>query len=145
MYIFWRRIVGPTMFFDNSTRQICDVRVHRTNTPLHALVTLNDTTYVEAARVFAERLLMEKNTDEERLSYAFLKAVSRNISHDEKVLLLARLDLLRKIYALEKTDAQKLLTVGEFKNNTQLDPVDHASWTVICQLILNLDETLTKE
>ena len=59
MYIFWRRIVGPTMFFDGSKRQTCDVKPTRTNTPLHALTTLNDVTYVEAARVMAQRVMKE--------------------------------------------------------------------------------------
>ncbi|MCH2209590.1 MAG: PSD1 and planctomycete cytochrome C domain-containing protein [Lentisphaerales bacterium] len=67
MYIFWRRIVGPTMFFDNAARQVCDVKMHLTNTPLHALVTLNDTTYVEAARVMAERVMKMHLSDRERL------------------------------------------------------------------------------
>ncbi len=64
LYIFWRRIVGPTMFFDNASRQTCYIRAIRTNTPLHALTTLNDTTYVEAARAMAERALKTHAGDE---------------------------------------------------------------------------------
>ena len=59
LYVFWRRIVGPTSFFDAGARQVCTVKVARTNTPLHALVTLNDPAYVEAARVMAQRVLTE--------------------------------------------------------------------------------------
>ncbi|MDB6152688.1 MAG: hypothetical protein JWL90_1141, partial [Chthoniobacteraceae bacterium] len=64
LYIFWRRIVGPTLFFDVSSRQNCAVKTGRTNTPLHALVTLNDVTYVEASRALAERMLKEGGADD---------------------------------------------------------------------------------
>lgn len=64
LYTFWRRIIAPTMFFDNATRQTCTVKVLRTNTPLHALLTLNDVTFVEAARVLAERALLAENLDD---------------------------------------------------------------------------------
>ena len=59
VYTFWRRSVGPTVYFDNAGRQVCTVRPSLTNTPLHALTLLNDTTFIEAARVFAERILKE--------------------------------------------------------------------------------------
>ena len=60
LYTFWRRIVGPTVFFDSAPRQVCAVKLPRTNTPLHALTTLNDITYVEAARALATRLLNDE-------------------------------------------------------------------------------------
>ena len=78
LYTFWRRIVGPPMFFDNASRQTCSVRTLRTNTPLHALATLNDVTYTEAARVMAERVLHFKRDDEAAaLDFAFRLVTSR--------------------------------------------------------------------
>src|SRR5438876_7092077 len=71
LYTFWRRIVGPTMFFDNASRQTCYVRAIRTNTPLHALTTLNDVQYVEAARALAQRVLLAQDDDAARLDLAF--------------------------------------------------------------------------
>src|SRR5207253_7534657 len=72
LYVFWRRIVGPTIFFDSANRQTCTVKNVITNTPLHALTTLNDTTYVEAARALAERAIRQaKGGDADRVALAF--------------------------------------------------------------------------
>ncbi len=72
LYTFWRRIVGPTMFFDNASRQVCTVKVVRTNTPLQALFTLNDVTFVEAARALASKTLQsELGSDRARIDFVF--------------------------------------------------------------------------
>ena len=85
LYIFWRRIIAPTMFFDSASRQTCTVKVGRTNTPLQALQTLNDVTYVEAARVLAQRLLKadDLKTDRQRLDRAMNRILARNASDGE--------------------------------------------------------------
>lgn len=145
MYVFWRRIIGPTMFFDNAARQVCDVKMHLTNTPLQALVTLNDTTYVEAARVMAERVMKTHLDDRDRLNFAYKLAVSRNIEAYEMDLLLNRLKISKNKFKNNESGASKFLNIGDFKRDTALDPAEQAAWTVICQLILNLDETLNKE
>jgi hypothetical protein len=82
LYTFWRRTVAPTTMFDVPARTVCSVRTVRTNTPLHALALLNDTTYVEAApRVTGERLLLDKSkTDEQRLERLFRLCTSRRPS-----------------------------------------------------------------
>ncbi len=145
LYIFWRRIVGPTLFFDVASRQNCTVKTPRTNTPLHALATLNDTTYVEAARALAERLLHTVPSADARLEHAFRLVTSRKPGAAEKQILLARLATLKQQYAADSAAARKLLTVGESKRDEKLDPVEHAAWTGLCSLLLNLDEAVSKE
>ena len=145
VYTFWRRIVGPTMFFDAGTRQTCSVKQSRTNTPLHALTTLNDVTYVEAARAMAERVLSSPGDDAKRLAFAFRLLLAREPSAEERRVLLAGWERLRKQYAADPTAAKKLLAVGESKRNEKLDPLEHAALTGLCLTLLNLDEALSKE
>jgi len=146
VYVFWRRIVGPTVFFDVATRQNCAVKTPRTNTPLHALATLNDITYVEAARAMAERVLLTGDaTDDARLEHAFRLVTARKPTAAEHQVLTASLGRLRTQYAGDKQAALKLLAVGESKRNEQLDPTGHAAWTGLCSLLLNLDEVVTKD
>lgn len=146
LYIFWRRIVGPTMFFDNASRQTCDVRAVRTNTPLHALVTLNDTTYVEAARAMAQRLLQQEHADDStRLDAAYQGLLARRPTPPERELLLKRLSKLKTAYSSAPGEAEKLLAAGESPRDPSLPAPTHAAWMVVCQILLNLDETLSKE
>jgi hypothetical protein len=146
LYTFWRRIVGPTMFFDESKRQTCEVRRSRTNTPLHALITLNDIAYVEAARAMAQRVLKEGGADDDtRVNYAFRLATSRQPKPQEQNLLKKRVEQLRDNYKNDTEATKSLLTVGEFKRDETLDATDHAVYTVLCNLILNLDEVITRE
>ena len=145
LYTFWRRIVGPTMLFDNAARQTCSVRSSLTNTPLHALITLNDITYAEAARVMAERVMGADVADEARINRAFRLATSRYPTQEEMNVLMNRLDTLRAQYTDDPQAASDLLAVGEYPHNESLDPVEHAALTGICSLILNLDETLSKQ
>ncbi|MBL8795304.1 MAG: PSD1 domain-containing protein [Planctomycetia bacterium] len=144
-YTFWRRIVAPTMFFDTASRQTCTVKQSRTNTPLHALVTLNDTTYVEASRALAERLLTAEGTDEQRIDQAFRLVLARSPASAEQTILQAGLKRLRSQYTADPAAAKKLLAVGESKRNDKLDVTEHAAFTGLCNLILNLDEALTRE
>src|SRR5262249_33540989 len=131
LYVFWRRIVGPTMFFDAANRQTCSVKSVTTNTPLHALVTLNETTYVESARALAQ-LAMEKKTDAERLALAFRRITSRVPTEAELELLAGAIDKQRKLFASDKEAAIKLLKVGESARNEKLDVVEHASLAAVC-------------
>lgn len=147
LYIFWRRIVGPTMFFDNAARQTCDVRSLRTNTPLHALTTLNDITYVEAARAMAQKVLQAPATPDDRvkLGVAFQWATARTPTAEETEILLGRLDYLRTQFQETPAEATKLLAVGQSPRDKSLPEIEHAAWTALCQLLLNLDETITRE
>lgn len=146
LYTFWRRIVGPTMFFDAASRQTCWVKQTRTNTPLHALATLNDTTYVEAARVLAERVLKEAGpSPAQRIDRAYRLVLARRPSAEEARVLHAALVRVRREFAKDPTSARTLLKVGESRRDETLDPVEHAAYAAVCGAILNLDEALTKE
>jgi hypothetical protein len=145
LYAFWRRIVGPTLFVDNTARQTCYVRPIRTNTPLHALVTMNDVTYVEAARAMAERVLhLGAEDDWEALSYVFRLVTSRYPTAQEGAVLSARLGKLRQTYGGDAAAVNELLAAGEQKRDEKLDPAEHAAWTALCLVLLNLDEAITK-
>lgn len=145
LYTFWRRIVGPTMFFDTPSRSVCSVKPMRTNTPLHALATLNDVTYVEAARALAQRTLVAGGSPEERVERVFQLVLARSPAPAEKQVLLASLERLRKQYGERPEAAAKLLAVGESPRKAEIDPVEHAVYAGLCLAILNLDEALTKE
>ena len=145
LYTFWRRIVGPTLFFDAGKRQTCTVNVTRTNTPLHALVTLNDVTYVEAARGLAQRVMESSGPlPDDRIELAFRLTTSRRTSQTEREILRSRYATLKDQYATESAEATKLLANGESPRNEQLDTTEHAALTSLCLMLLNLDESLSK-
>jgi hypothetical protein len=145
LYVFWRRIIAPTMFFDVANRQVCSVKAPRTNVPLHALLTLNDTTYVEAARVLAQDILHQTPDDAARLDLAFRRVVGRAPGIPEAAILTRGLQRHRQHYAAQPHAAADLLSVGEHPVDPGLDPAELAAWTVVCSTVLNLDEALTKE
>lgn len=145
LYLFWRRIVGPTVIFDNAARQTCSVKPLITNSPQHALITLNDVTYVEAARVLAERIMTTRQTDEDRVSLAFRLATARLPDLQEKELMLKRLVQWKSDFEKMPEEAKKLVATGEYRQDETLNPADQAAYTALCSLILNLDETLTKQ
>jgi hypothetical protein len=145
LYTFWRRIVAPTMFFDVANRQNCSVKAGITNTPLHALVTLNDVTYTEASRALAERMMKESSNDATRLAIAFRRCTSRPPDAKDAALLLSALKLLRTQYQADPESAKKLIAAGESKPDPSLDPVELAAFTSVASLLLNLDETLCSE
>jgi hypothetical protein len=146
LYVFWRRIVGPTIFFDSANRQTCSVKTVVTNTPLHALSTLNDVTYVEAARALAQLAILEGGrTEEMRLAFAFRRVTGRMPNETETTILAAALAKQRKLFAADEPAALKLLKVGDSPRNDKLNPIEHAAFTAVCTMILNLDETLSKQ
>lgn len=145
LYTFWRRIIAPTMFFDNATRQTCTVNVLRTNTPLHALLTLNDVTFVEAARSLAERVMADAGDNSARLESAYQRVLGRQATKAEATIMLKGLERSNAEFAKDMNAAKDLLSVGESKGNEKLDVVEHASWTAVCLALMNLDETLSKE
>lgn len=145
LYTFWRRTVGPANMFDASDRQACRVRMSATSTPLHALTTLNDQTWVEAARVLAERCLKKSETLDAQLTEAFRRVACRPPTEDDLVHLRRAHDKQLKIYAADGESAQQLLGVGESKRDESLKLAEHAALTAVCLGILNLDESLTRE
>ena len=145
LYTFWRRTVGPANMFDASNRQTCRVRPSLTSTPLHALTTLNDPTWVEAARVLAERAWHSAGTLDERLTFAFRQVVCRPPRERDQQLLRRAFERQLAIYQADAEAAKQLLAVGERKRDEKL-PVDgHAALTAVCLAIFNIDEALTRE
>ncbi len=146
LYTFWRRIIAPTLFFDSASRQTCTVKQPRTNTPLQALTTLNDVTYVEAARVLAERVLAETvEQPEARIELAFRRVLGRKPSAVESQLLAAALNRYEMQFQSDPDAAQHFLSIGEFKGNESLAVAPRAAYAMLCSMIMNLDEALTKE
>lgn len=146
LYTFWRRTLGPTNMFDSSPRQACSVKSLLTNTPLHALTLLNDLTYVESARFLAQRMVKTwPNDSSERLAGAFKLVTARPPSA-------AELRLLQECYAqaladfkANLQDAKALGLAGITKSDLTLDTAQLAAHTAVAQLLLNLDEVLTRE
>jgi hypothetical protein len=146
LYIFWRRSVGPTMMFDTSARQVCTVRQLRTNTPLHALVLLNETTYVEAARMLGERLMNEGgSTLEERLAWGFRLLTARYPQPNELEILRGAYERAFDNYTQDRAAAEALLATGEKPRDTALDIAESAAYAYVGSLLLNLDEAINKE
>lgn len=148
LYTYWKRSAPPpTMqIFDAPTREKCTIRRPRTNTPLQALVVLNDPQFVEAARHFAQRILSTpESSDVSRLKTAFRMATSRLPSPMEIQNLMEVLQGAKRHYADHPELAGQLLTVGESDRDKALDASVHAGWTIVASTIMNLDETLTRE
>ena len=147
MYTFWKRTAPPPSLvtFDAPDRETCVVRRARTNTPLQALVLMNDPTYVEASRKLAERMLTEGGeTVEQRIAFGFRLATAR-LPRDREVDVLKNvLQRQREIFRQNAEAATRLLAVGEAPRNDKLDAAELAAWTMAASTILNLDETLTK-
>jgi mono/diheme cytochrome c family protein len=146
MYTFWKRSSPPPQMstFDAPDRETCTVRRPRTNTPLQALVLLNDPTYIEASRKLAETLLRRSGSDADRVTWAFRTATARTPSAAEKAVLLRVLDQQRRHYQANIPAAEALLSNGEAPRDITLDPAELAAWTLISSTILNLDETVTR-
>jgi hypothetical protein len=148
LYTFWKRTVAPPsmLTFDAAGRETCTVREPRTNTPLQALTLLNDVTYVEAARVLAQRVVAEgPPTPEGRIALAFRRATGRRPTAAELRLLLDGYQAHLAHYRDRPEAARALARAGEARPATALDPVELAALTVVASTILNLDETITKE
>ena len=148
MYTFWKRTSPPPtmMTFDAPSREVCTVRRARTNTPLQALATMNDEQFVEASRQFARRMLVEGGTTyPERLTHGFRLATGRKPSPAELEVLVALFQEHHAHYQSKADEAVKLLSIGESKRDESLNPSEFAAMTMVGNLLLNLDETLTKE
>src|SRR5258706_1835256 len=146
MYTFWKRTSPPPTLstFDAPDRETCTVRRPRTNTPLQALVLMNDPTYVEASRKLAERMMLEAKSNKDRIALAFRLAMAREPKAAELSVLLKLHDEQAATYRANQEAALKLLCVGESKRNENLDSAELAAWTMVASAILNLDETVTK-
>ncbi len=146
MYTFWKRTSPPPQLvtFDAPDREICTVRRSRTNTPLQALVLMNDPTYVEASRKLAERMISSGTKAEDRLAFAFRLATSREPTAKESAILRRVLDQQLTRFQAQPTNSEKLLTVGDSPRDERLVPNELAAYTIVASVILNLDEVVTK-
>lgn len=146
LYNFWKRMAPPPSLetFNAPSREVCTVRRERTNTPLQALVTLNDPQYVEAARVVARKAIQHSAEFEQRLSFVTRRLLSRTFTTKEVAIIAASRVELAQYYIAHPDDAAKLISVGESKPVPDVDSIELATWTMLCNQLLNLDETLTK-
>ena len=148
IYTVWKRTAAPPtmLLFDAPNRETCLVRRGRTNTPLQALALLNEITYVEAARKLGERMLLEGGQDAtSRLRHGFCLAIGRSPSPAELEILRQGIDRDRQRFAMDTAGAEKLIALGEAKPKPGLPPVDLAAYTLAANVLLNLDECVTRE
>ncbi len=148
LYAFWRRTALHPMFaiLDAPNREECTALRPRTNTPLQALVTLNDPTFVEAARVFAQKLLTHGPKDlDGRLAFAFRSVTCRAPSDRELEVLRGRFKLQYDRFKIDPDAASKFVNAGQYPRDAALDVSEHAAWTSLANMLLNLDEALTRE
>ena len=148
MYTYWKRTVAPPtmMTLDATAREACTVKRSRTNTPLQSLALMNDVTFVEAARVLAQRVMLQLDGDaESRLTRVFRQATARKPSPQELQVLLKGWQHYMSEFQQRPQDAQRLVSTGEFAVDTGLDPVQLAAYTAVASMVLNLDEVVTKQ
>ena len=147
LYTYWKRTLPPTNLstFDAPNREICSIGRLPTNTPLQALVTLNDPQFVEASRALAVKLLgTSYPSDRERLAAGFLKVTSRPPAEAELATLESALKRERQRYQSDEASARKLLAIGEVPTEAVAPPLELAAWTQITSTLFNLSETLTR-
>ncbi|MFN9371535.1 MAG: PSD1 and planctomycete cytochrome C domain-containing protein [Planctomycetaceae bacterium] len=147
LYCFLKRTAPPPFMsnFDGPNREQLCARRERTNTPLQALQLMNDTQQFEAARVFAERILEEGGSStEDRLRFALRTVLARTPAAEELTLLTRAVDHYRERYAADPQGARQVIHVGEAAVRSEASPTDLAAWTLVANLILNLDETVTR-
>jgi hypothetical protein len=148
LYVYRKRTVPhPALStFDAPSREVCQVKRPRTNTPLQALELLNDVTYVEAARALGQLMLTEGGkTPEERVTFAFRRATARKPRDAELRILLRGLERYRQKFDADTDAARQFLRHGDSPPDTKLDPAELAAYMATASVILNLDETTTKE
>ena len=145
LYTFWRRTISPGDMFDAATRQTCTVRLSLTSTPLHALTTLNDVTWNEAARALAQEVIHGSSTPDARLADAFQRVCARRPLPQELAILRRSLDRAAAAFTPDPTAANAFLAQGESPRDVKIDPVWHAAYASVCLAIFNLDEALSRE
>ncbi len=148
LYTFWKRTITPPAMgvFDASPREFCTVRENRTNTPLQALNLMNDVTYVEAARMLAERMMKEGGAEpEQRLAWAFRVVTSRWPDESERRILASSFNAQLEYFRSRLSAAARVLAIGEKRNDARLNAVELAAYAMTASLILNLDEAITKQ
>jgi hypothetical protein len=147
-YIYRKRTVPPPSMstFDAPSGEVCQVKRARTNTPLQALELLNDVTYVEAARGLAQLMMKDGGkSPDERIGFAFRRATARYPSPTELEVLVRGWKRYRSDFGKDPESARRLIRHGESAVDAKLDCIDLAAYLSTAAVILNLDETITKE
>jgi hypothetical protein len=147
VYNFWKRMAPPPSLeaFNAPSREVCTVRRERTNTPLQALVTLNDPQFVETARRLAENALTSSGGDDGMtLDYIVERVLARPLRTVERAIVLAAKKDYLEYYRQHSEAAKALIAVGEALANDKLDVASLAAWSMVCNQVMNLDESLNK-
>jgi hypothetical protein len=146
LYTFWKRTLPPPSMaiFDAPTRDFCEVRRQKTNTPLQALALQNDIQVLEAARVLAQNVIRDHSDEAPLVRDVFQRILARTPKQEELKLLNGYYKDVLKNFSGKKDEAQKLLAVGKYKS-PDTDPAKTAALMLTAQVIYNLDETITKE
>lgn len=146
IYNFWKRMAPPANMdvFNAPSREVSCVRRDRTNTPLQALVVMNDPQFIEASRNLAQHVIKAGGEDNQKLDRIAERLLCRPLKAPEAQILQASLNDLRAHYSAHAEDAQALINVGETKPDTQLNTAELATWTLISSQVMNLDEVLNK-
>jgi len=146
LYTFWKRTAPPPYLttFDAPSREKYCVRRERTDTPLQALITMNDPAYVEAARHLSGRMIQHHKASDDRLDFGFRLVTARHPSSSEKAVLKEALQKYLTKYKKDVEAAKKLIAVGESPVDEVMNPTELAAYTMVASLLLNLDETLNK-
>lgn len=147
LYTFWKRTVAPPTLttFDAALRETCVVRQTRTNTPLQALTLMNDVTFVETARVLAQRVMREETSAKDRVTREFRLIIGRQPKPAELALLVNSLQTQLTEFVKNPSAARNLIQMGESPLDPTLNGSELAAYTTIASLIMNLDETITRE
>ena len=134
------------MLFDAPNREVCTIKRSRTNTPLQALALLNEVTFVEAARALAVRMIKEGGaTSAERMAFGFRLTTGREPKPSEVNVLLQGWATDHASFKAAPENAGQLLAVGDSKAPADVNPIELATWTVSANVLLNLDEVVTRE
>jgi hypothetical protein len=146
VYTFWKRAAPPASMevFNAPNREHCIMARERTNTPLQALVTLNDPQFVEAARHLAERALNAQPDRDARINFIAIRLLARRLTEREAPVVRDSLERFQSYYAAHAGDARKLISVGESKVESSASPAELAAWTMVANQLMNLDEVLNK-
>lgn len=146
LYTFWKRSAPPASMelFNAPTRETCTVRRERTNTPLQALTTMNDTQFVEAARSLAQNTIRSAPAFDGRMDYLALRVLSRPLAPKEREVLRRAYVDLQAHYESHEAEAGKLIHVGDSKPDETIPAAEFAAWTMLASNVLNLDEALNK-
>jgi hypothetical protein len=146
LYTFWKRAAPPASMeiFNATARETSCLRRERTNTPLQALVTMNDIQFIEAARTLAQSALKHAPEEDKRIDFLARHAISRSFTPEELTILRESIKEQQAYFLTKPEEAAKLISYGESKPDPTVDPAALAAWTMLTNQIFNLDEVLNK-